>query len=127
MLSTLRIIRTVVKRGSSIRHLRPPVYSCKQNERDFSVSTSPSSNIQSSPFETISIPDRVPLPHHIMAKFPRRTFTFNQLQTAIAKVDSALVKQGFKKGDVITIFSPNCPEFGVMYLTVTTVGGVVRT
>ncbi|ELT94744.1 hypothetical protein CAPTEDRAFT_128974 [Capitella teleta] len=33
--------------------------------------------------------------------------------------------QGFKKGDVITIFSPNCPEFGVMYLAVTAIGGVV--
>ncbi|ELU11940.1 hypothetical protein CAPTEDRAFT_218225, partial [Capitella teleta] len=54
-----------------------------------------------------------------------RTFTFSDLQTAIAKVGSSLVKQGFKPGDVITIFSPNCPEFGVMYLAVTAIGGVV--
>ena len=54
-----------------------------------------------------------------------RQFTYNQLQTAIAKVGSNLVKQGFKSGDVITIFSPNCPEFAIMYLAVVSIGGVV--
>ena len=35
---------------------------------------------------------------------------------------SALVKQGFKPGDVVTICSPNCPEFAIMYLAAIGIG-----
>ena len=45
----------------------------------------------------------------------------------IIKVGSALTKQGFKPGDVVTIFSPNCPEFAIIYLAVIGIGGVVST
>ena len=54
-----------------------------------------------------------------------REITYAQLLDQITKVGSALVKQGFKKGDVVTIFSPNCPEFATMYLAVVAIGGVV--
>ena len=54
-----------------------------------------------------------------------RHFTYNELQTAVARVGASLVKQGFQKGDVITIFSPNCPEFAIIYLAVAAIGGVV--
>ena len=54
-----------------------------------------------------------------------KSWTYDQLKDDIVKVGSALTKQGFKKGDVITIFSPNCPEYAIMYLAVAGIGGIV--
>ena len=34
---------------------------------------------------------------------------------------------GLRPGDVITIFSPNCPEFAVFFLAVGAVGAVAST
>ena len=54
-----------------------------------------------------------------------QTWTFAQVQDDIVKVGSALTKQGFKKGDVVTLFSPNCPEFAILFLAVSALGGIV--
>ena len=54
-----------------------------------------------------------------------REVTYPQLTDQVAKVGSALVKQGLKPGDVVTLFSPNLPEFAVMYLAVAAIGGIV--
>ena len=56
-----------------------------------------------------------------------KTWTYAQLQDAIIKVGSVLTKQGIKKGDIVTLCSPNCPEFAIVFLAITAVGGVVST
>jgi acyl-coenzyme A synthetase/AMP-(fatty) acid ligase len=53
-----------------------------------------------------------------------KTWTYSQLKDDIVKVASALTRLGFKRGEVITVFSPNCREFAVMYLAVAAIGGV---
>ena len=53
--------------------------------------------------------------------------TYGQLQTQIVKTSSALVKQGFTKGDVMMMISPNCPEFAVIYLAAASIGMIVST
>ena len=54
-----------------------------------------------------------------------QVFKYGQLHDKVIKVASALTKLGFKKGDVCTLFSPNCPEFGMAFLGVAATGGVV--
>ena len=41
------------------------------------------------------------------------------------KVSSSLVRRGIKQGNVVTLFSPNCPEFAILALAVTHVGAVM--
>ena len=56
-----------------------------------------------------------------------RTLTYGQLRAAIGKVAASLAARGFGKGDVFSIYSPNIPEYAVIFYAVTTVGGVVTT
>ena len=51
-------------------------------------------------------------------------WTYGQVQTSVSRVGSALKKMGFKKGDVATMFSPNCPEFGVIFLALASLGSI---
>ena len=51
--------------------------------------------------------------------------SYGQLITKITRVSSSLVKSGLRKGDVVTLFSPNCPEFAITYLAVAAMGGIV--
>jgi len=53
--------------------------------------------------------------------------SYAELQTKITKLGSALTRQGFGKGDVMTIISPNCPEFCLVYLAGTAIGMTVST
>ena len=43
----------------------------------------------------------------------------------ITKVASGLVKMGLGKGDVVTLISPNCPEFAILYLAVCQIGAII--
>jgi len=54
-----------------------------------------------------------------------RTVTYRQLADAISIVANNLSARGFKKGDVCGILSPNCPEHGVAFHAVATLGGIV--
>ena len=56
-----------------------------------------------------------------------RTLTYRQLRAAIGKVAASLAARGFGKGDVFSIYSPNVPEYAIIFYAVTTVGGVVTT
>jgi len=53
--------------------------------------------------------------------------TYGELQTQTIKLGSAMRRLGFGKGDVMTIISPNCPEFCVVYLAGTAIGMTVST
>jgi acyl-CoA synthetase (AMP-forming)/AMP-acid ligase II len=54
-----------------------------------------------------------------------RTVTYSQLADSIAIVAHNLAQRGFKKGEVIGILSPNCPEYGIAFHATATLGGVV--
>jgi acyl-CoA synthetase (AMP-forming)/AMP-acid ligase II len=54
-----------------------------------------------------------------------RKFTYSQLADAISIAAYNLQQRGFKKGDVFGILSPNCPEYGIAFHAVATLGGLV--
>jgi acyl-CoA synthetase (AMP-forming)/AMP-acid ligase II len=54
-----------------------------------------------------------------------RSVTYSQLTESIAIVAHNLAQRGFKKGEVIGILSPNCPEYGIAFHATATLGGVV--
>src|SRR5215208_1809158 len=54
-----------------------------------------------------------------------RTVTYTQIADAISIVAHNLSQRGFKKGDVCGILSPNCPEYGIAFHAVATLGGIV--
>ncbi|MCH8962292.1 MAG: 4-coumarate--CoA ligase family protein [Bacteroidetes bacterium] len=56
-----------------------------------------------------------------------RTLTYGQLAGAIRKAAVGLAKRGFGKGDVFAIYSPNLPEYAVIFQAVATVGGINTT
>ena len=56
-----------------------------------------------------------------------RTITYRQLSDSVRRVAAGLSARGFKKGDVLAIFSPNLPEYGVVLLGVAALGGITTT
>src|SRR5262249_15425236 len=56
-----------------------------------------------------------------------RTISYRQLADSVKKVAAGLAKRGFKKGDVFAIYSPNVPEYAVIFLAVASVGGINTT
>ena len=54
-----------------------------------------------------------------------RTVTYSQLVDSIAIVAHNLKERGFKKGEVFGILSPNCPDYGIAFHAVATLGGIV--
>ena len=56
-----------------------------------------------------------------------RTLTYAQVKDGIRRVATALARRGFKKGDVFAIYSPNLPEYAVIFNGVASIGGIVTT
>ena len=56
-----------------------------------------------------------------------RTLTYRQLRDGVRRVAAGLAKRGFKKGDVLAIYSPNLPEYGLAMLGAASLGGIVTT
>ena len=54
-----------------------------------------------------------------------RKTTYSELQSKLFRVASALWRLGIRKGDVVTLFSENSPEFLVMFLSLAAAGAVV--
>ncbi len=95
--------------------------------------------IHRSPFPDIVIPEGT-LPDYVFrnaSKWPDkpalidgpsgRTLTYRQLTGAIDKVAGGLAARGFGKGDVLAIFSPNLPEYAILFFAVLRAGGVITT
>ena len=95
--------------------------------------------IYRSPFPDIEIP-RVPLHEFLFEHVGRwpdkaalidgpsgRTLTYTQLQTAVRRTSSGLAARGFSKGDVCAIYSPNIPEYAIVFFGVAAAGGVSTT
>jgi acyl-CoA synthetase (AMP-forming)/AMP-acid ligase II len=56
-----------------------------------------------------------------------RTLTYGQLAQAIQLTAAGLHHRGFKKGDVLGIYSPNIPEYAIAFHAAATLGGIVTT
>lgn len=95
--------------------------------------------IYRSPFPDIEIP-RVPLHDFLFEHVGRwpdkaalidgptgRTLTFTQLETAVRQTSSGLASRGFSKGNVCAIYSPNIPEYAIVFFGVAAAGGVSTT
>ena len=92
-----------------------------------------------SPWPDVVIPE-VPLAQFVLRHAERlrdqpamvdgptgRTLTFGQLADAIRRVATALARGGFRKGDVFAIYSPNLPEYAVLFNAVASLGGINTT
>lgn len=55
------------------------------------------------------------------------SYTFQEVRDRAFSIASALLKKGFRKGDVLTIFSHNNPEYGILAIAVALLGGVTST
>lgn len=91
------------------------------------------------PFPEVSIPE-VPLTTLVMRRAQElgskpaliegptgRVVTYSQLADSISRVAASLAHRGFKKGDVVGIFSPNVPEYAMMFHGVASLGGINTT
>src|SRR5439155_14448566 len=56
-----------------------------------------------------------------------RTLTYGQLANSIRRVANGLACRGFSKGDVFAIYSPNLPEYAVIFNAVASLGGINTT
>ena len=84
---------------------------------------------------TVEIPD-IPM-HQILDKtaqrFPDKAaliffnnkITYAQFNGQVNQFASALQKDGFKKGDRISLYMPNCPQFAIAYFGALRAGGVI--
>src|SRR5688572_17141017 len=54
-----------------------------------------------------------------------RKVSYAQLAEAISIAAYNLAQRGFRKGEVFGILSPNCPEYGIAFHAVATLGGIV--
>jgi acyl-CoA synthetase (AMP-forming)/AMP-acid ligase II len=92
-----------------------------------------------SPYPDVTIPD-VAYPDFVLARARERTespvlvdgpsgraLTGAQVAGAARRVASALARRGFRKGDVLAIYSPNLPEYAIAFHGPAMVGGIVTT
>ncbi|MDQ3944014.1 MAG: alpha/beta fold hydrolase [Actinomycetota bacterium] len=56
-----------------------------------------------------------------------RAISYRELADAVGRVGAALAARGVVKGDVLALFSPNCPEFVITYYAAMSLGAVVTT
>ena len=52
-----------------------------------------------------------------------RTITYQELVPTVHKLAAGLASHGFSPGDVLAIYSPNSPEYGLAFLAVAMLGG----
>src|SRR5215213_7201157 len=90
-----------------------------------------------SPFPDVEIPE-VPLTEFVFERAAEhaeraalidgvsgRVLTYAQLASAVRAAAAGLARRGFRKGDVLALFSPNLPEYVVAFHAVATLGGIV--
>jgi acyl-CoA synthetase (AMP-forming)/AMP-acid ligase II len=56
-----------------------------------------------------------------------RSLTYRQLVDGVRRVATGLHRRGFAKGDVFAIYSPNLPEYAVVFNAVASLGGINTT
>lgn len=56
-----------------------------------------------------------------------RSFSYHQLKILTQRFSSALVRRGFKKGDVLAMYLPNVLEYPIIFYGVAFIGGIATT
>lgn len=56
-----------------------------------------------------------------------RTLTYGAWASSVRRVAAGLASRGFRKGDVFAIYSPNVPEYAIVFHAVSLIGGVNTT
>jgi len=92
-----------------------------------------------SPFPDIEIPE-MPLTDFVLAQAGElgdrpalvdapsgRTITYAELVKGVRAVAAGLDERGFRKGEVLSHYAPNLPEYAVAFHAVATVGGINTT
>jgi long-chain acyl-CoA synthetase len=51
--------------------------------------------------------------------------TYGQVHEKVTEISGLLIKQGIRPGDKVAILSENCPNWGISYFAITTIGAVV--
>ncbi len=95
--------------------------------------------IHQSPHAGVTVPDR-PLTEWLLENAARRpqqaafieaasgrTLTFGDWSRLVRRCAGALARRGLKKCDVLAIYSPNLPEYAVLFHGVSLAGGVTTT
>jgi acyl-CoA synthetase (AMP-forming)/AMP-acid ligase II len=95
--------------------------------------------IHRSPYPPASIPE-VPLTPFLLAEAERhrdkpalidgptgRTYTYGQWSHAVRLAAGGLARRGLRKGEVLAIYSPNLPEYGIAFHAVSLLGAVNTT
>src|SRR5688572_9731678 len=92
-----------------------------------------------SPYPDVAIPNVSILEHVLGAAAERgekpaivdgptgRTITYAALASLVRRAAAGLAAEGFRKGDVLAIYSPNVPEYVVAVFAAATLGVVVTT
>lgn len=55
------------------------------------------------------------------------TYTYGEMAAVVHRLAAGLSRRGFGKGDVLALFSPNCPEYPMVFLAAALVGGTTTT
>ncbi len=92
-----------------------------------------------SPFPDVTIPD-VPFAPFVLRHAERlstkpalidgvtgRAYTYGQVEDTARRCAAGLARQGFRKGDVMALYSPNLLEYPILFLAVAMLGGATAT
>jgi len=91
------------------------------------------------PYPEITIPE-VPLTPFVFERAERRgekpalidgptgrSVSYRELAESVRRIASGLWKRGFRKGDVLALYSPNLPEYAIAFHAVALLGGITAT
>lgn len=91
------------------------------------------------PYPEIAIPE-VPLTPFVLEQAERRgekaalidgptgrAVSYRELAESVRRVAAGLWARGFRKGDVLAIYSPNLPEYAIAFHAVSLIGGISTT
>ena len=56
-----------------------------------------------------------------------RVLTYRMWADGVRRVAASLAKRGLRKGDVVAIYSANCPDYALAFHAVSLLGGTVTT
>ena len=75
--------------------------------------------------DTLLFASAADMPERIAVDFLGRTFTYRELRHAVRKAQAALYRCGVRKGDVVALILPNCPQHVVAFYAALSLGATV--
>ncbi len=75
--------------------------------------------------DTLLFASAADMPERIAVDFLGRTFTYRELRHTVRKAQAALYRCGVRKGDVVALILPNCPQHVVAFYAALSLGATV--